>query len=91
MTQTRFEANPECRGVSIANILCGLVGGAPCTGVLVRTAVNVASGATYKYSQFINSVVCLIIIVVLIKVFVYLPMAVIASILMCSACRLIDI
>jgi len=30
--------------------VCGILGATPCTGVLVRTVVNVASGATSKIS-----------------------------------------
>jgi len=40
----------EVRGLALSNFVCGLLGATPCTGVLVRTAVNVASGATYKIS-----------------------------------------
>lgn len=50
LTGTRFDQTTECRGMSIANIACGILGGTPCTGVLVRTAVNVSSGATHKTS-----------------------------------------
>lgn len=50
MTGTRFKASPECRGMAVANMVSGALGGTPCTGVLVRTAVNCSSGATHKTS-----------------------------------------
>ena len=50
--------------MGIANVVWGLFGGTPCTGVLVRTGVNVASGATNKISQFINAISVLLIIMV---------------------------
>ena len=88
-TGTRFDGSVEIRGLAVANLVCGLFGATPVTGVLVRTAVNVASGATDKLSQFINAVVVMIVILLLLPAFTYIPMAVIASILITSSCRLI--
>jgi len=90
-TGTRFVQDKECFGLSIANILSGVMGGTPCTGVLVRTAVNIASGADHKYSQFINAVWVLLIVAVLIPYFAYIPMCIIASMLITSAFRLLPI
>ena len=47
---TRFQARPEVFGMPLGNILSGVLGGKPCTGVLVRTAVNITAGATHKTS-----------------------------------------
>lgn len=88
-TGTRFVQDKEVFGLSIANMVSGIMGGTPCTGVLVRTAVNIASGADHKYSQFINAVWVLVFAIVLIPYFSYIPMAIIASMLITSACRLI--
>jgi len=40
-TNTRFDQSKEVMGMAISNIACGLMGGTPCTGVLIRTNVNV--------------------------------------------------
>ena len=77
--------------MALGNMLSGFLGGVPCTGVLVRTGVNVASGATDKMSQFISSISVLIIVMVLLPMFTYIPMPVIASILMTSAFRLVPL
>lgn len=69
-------------------MLSGIMGGTPCTGVLVRTAVNVKSGATNKMSQFINACVVLFVIFIFMPAFVYTPLPCIAAILITSACRL---
>jgi len=90
-TGTRFVQDKECFGLSLANILSGIMGGTPCTGVLVRTAVNIASGADHKYSQFINAMWVLVIVAVLIPFFAYIPMCIIASMLITSAFRLLPI
>ena len=72
-------------------MVSGVLGGTPCTGVLVRTAVNIASGADHKYSQLINAFWVLLIVAVLIPYFAYIPMAIIASMLITSAFRLLPI
>lgn len=77
--------------MSLANMVSGLLGGTPCTGVLVRTAVNIGSGATHKTSQFINALVVFIIVAIGAPIFVYLPMPVIAAILVTSSCRLVPL
>lgn len=91
LTQTRFDHSKEVFGMALANMLSGIMGGTPCTGVLVRTDVNVASGATDKMSQFINAISVLLIVLLLLPMFTYLPMPVIASILMTSAFRLVPL
>jgi MFS superfamily sulfate permease-like transporter len=67
------------------------MGGTPCTGVLVRTSVNIKSGATDKISQFINALVVLLVVLVFMPVFVYTPLPCIAAILVTSSCRLVPI
>ena len=89
MTSTRFKQSPEIFGMSLGNMLSGLMGGTPCTGVLVRTAVNITSGATDKISQFINAIVVLFITLIFMPAFVYIPLPCIAAILIVAATRLI--
>ena len=86
---TRFDQRQETFALGWSNLISGAMGGLPVTGVLVRAAANVASGATHKTSQFINALVCLIVYLVFLPSFTYIPMPVIASMLMVSACRLI--
>jgi len=68
-TGTRFDPAQETFGMGVANVVSGLFGGTPCTGVLVRTGVNVASGATNKISQFINAISVLLIIMIGMRIF----------------------
>lgn len=81
----------EVFGMSLGNILAGICGGTPCTGVLVRTSVNVKSGATDKISQFINAIIVFLMIFIFMPAFVYTPMACIAAILITSSSRLVPI
>jgi len=88
-TNTRFDQSQEIFGMAISNMVCGFLGGTPCTGVLIRTNVNVQTGATHKASQFINAVFVLFTVCLFMPIFSYIPFAVIAAILMTSACRLV--
>lgn len=49
-TGTRFDETKETMAMGVANFVSGFMGGTPCTGVLVRTGVNIASGANDKMS-----------------------------------------
>lgn len=88
-TNTRFDQSQEIFGMAICNMVCGLLGGTPCTGVLIRTNVNIQTKATHKMSQFINAVFVFFTVVLFMNIFTYIPMAVIASILVTSSCRLV--
>ena len=65
------------------------MGGTPATGVLVRTSVNINFGATSKFSEFLVGVWVMLMIVVILPAFIYIPMAGIAAILMNAAVGLI--
>lgn len=88
-TDLKYNQSQEVFGLSISNIVCGVFGGLPCSSTLLRTTVNVASGASSKLSQLLSGVMMLIIIIFLLPVFSYMPMPVIASILITMACRLL--
>jgi len=78
-------------GLGIANIVSGLVGGIPATAALARTALNIRSGAISYLSAIINAISVFTISLVLLRFFKYLPMCVVASILVVVAVRMIEI
>ncbi len=90
MTHTTFDRRREMIGLAIANIGSGLFGGLPATGVFVRTGLNVRSGATHKISSGINAVCVALISLFLFRYFNYIPMAVIASILVFASIRMVE-
>ncbi len=90
MTGTRFDQRREVRGLAFANIASGLMGGLPATGVLVRTALNVKTGATSRVSSALNAIFVLIIALLLFWGFQYLPLAAVASILVFASIRMVD-
>ncbi len=89
MKGTRMNARKEVFGLGIANIVSGLFGGIPATAALARTALNVKSGATHQSSAAISSVAVALIALVLLPWFKYLPLPVVASILVYVAIRMV--
>lgn len=89
-TNTKFNRRREMFGLSLANMGSGLFGGLPATGVFVRTGLNVRSGATHKTSAGINAICVALISVFLFRYFNYIPMAVIASILVFASIRMVE-
>lgn len=91
MTNTRFNQKREVLGLSLANIASGMTGGLPATGVLARTALNAKSGATSRFSSGINAIFVLIIALLLFRGFQYLPLGVVAAILVFAAIRMVEV
>jgi len=83
-----FTRSWETMGLGLSNIASGAMGGAPVTGVLVRTGVNIQYGGESRASQFVNSIYVAIMTLALLPVLLYCPMCVIASILLNSAISL---
>lgn len=89
MTKTKFDQSKEVFGIGLANIVSGIFGGMPATGVFARTALNIRSGATSRYSAIVNGFVTAIIAFVFLSWFKYLPLAVVAAILINAAIRMV--
>lgn len=91
ITHTRHKKQKELFGLGFANIFSGLLGGMPATAALARTALNIKSGATHKTSQFINGVCIAIISLFFLTYFNFMPLALIAAILVYIAIRMVSI
>lgn len=89
MTKTKHNKRKEMLGLGIANIASGIAGGIPATAALARTSLNVKSGATHKTSGLINAVSVAVISLFLLPYFTYIPLPVIAAILVTVAVRMI--
>jgi SulP family sulfate permease len=90
MTKTKHNKRREMFGLGIANVASGLAGGIPATAALARTSLNIKSGATDRGSAFISSIAVAVISLFLLPYFKYIPMAVIAAILVTVAVRMIE-
>lgn len=91
MTKTHHKPRKEMFGLGLANIASGLMGGIPATAALARTSLNVKSGATDKMSGAISSISVAVISVALLSWFSFIPMAVIAAILVFVAVRMVEL
>ncbi len=90
MTKTKYNRRKEMLGLGIANIASGIMGGIPATAALARTSLNIKSGANHNTSAVISSICIALISVVLLQYFKFIPLTVIAAILVYVAIRMIE-
>jgi SulP family sulfate permease len=90
LTKTQSSPSKELFGLSLANIGSGIFGGLPATGVFIRAGANIKAKATHKTSATIAAVATAFIALIALPFFVYIPMAVIAAILINTALGLIE-
>eukprot|EP01043_Picozoa_sp_COSAG02_P013195 COSAG02_NODE_524_length_20723_cov_79.399438_6_plen_404_part_00 len=84
-----FKEGQELLAMSGGQILSGLFGGLPSTGVFVRTSVNFTNGANHPLSQLVNALLVLAVTAVAMPAFELLPMASVAAVLVLSAVRMV--
>lgn len=89
MTKTKFRQRREVLGVGLANIVAGLFGGIPASGVFARTSINVRSGATSSWSQAINAAFVAVIALLFLPYFKYIPLSIIGAILIFASIRMV--
>jgi SulP family sulfate permease len=82
MSDDRHNPNVELFGQGIANIVSPLFGGLPATGAIARTATNIRSGAQSPVAGMIHSLTLLCVLLFAAPLVSYVPMAVLAGILM---------
>ena len=85
MIDDKHNSNTELIALGTSNILVGFFGGIPATGAIARTAANVKNGGKSPISGMVHAVVLLLVLVVLMPLASYIPMPIIASILMIVA------
>jgi SulP family sulfate permease len=90
-TREKYHRRAEMRALAFANIASGAMGGLPATGVFARTALNVKTGATDRAACFLQSVFVASICLFLLSFFRYIPLSVVAAILVFAAIRMVEI
>lgn len=75
------DSNTELIAQGIANIISPFFGGLPIAGAITRTSANVTNGARSPIAGIIHTVTLLMMVLFLAPYVVYIPMAVIAAIL----------
>ena len=91
LTHTKHNKQKEVLGLSLANIVSGLMGGLPANAGLARSSLNIKAGAHNKMSATINSIGVAVLSLLFLSYFAYLPLVIIAAILTCIAIRMVDI
>eukprot|EP01089_Gocevia_fonbrunei_P009795 TRINITY_DN2220_c0_g2_i1.p1 TRINITY_DN2220_c0_g2~~TRINITY_DN2220_c0_g2_i1.p1 ORF type:complete len:726 (-),score=188.56 TRINITY_DN2220_c0_g2_i1:37-2070(-) len=90
LTKTKFKQRREVFAISLANLIPGIFGAIPATAALARTALNIKSGATSRMSGLLNVVIVTILSAVLLRFFKFLPLPVVAGIIVFVAVRMVD-
>lgn len=90
VTNTKFHIQRELKGLYVTSLVIGATGGMPSTAALPRTALNIKSGATHKYSGLISSIVLFLLGLIFFPFFKYLPLSIIAAQMCYTAIRLVN-
>jgi carbonic anhydrase len=90
-TGPRADLDRELVGQGTANILSGLCGGLPVSGVIVRSSVNAASGATTRWSAVLHGVWILIFVAAVAGLLRQIPLAALAGLLVVIGLRLVNL
>jgi SulP family sulfate permease len=85
MSNDRHNPNVELVAQGIANVVSPMFGGLPATGAIARTATNIRSGAQSPIAGIIHALTLLVILLFASPLVSFVPMAVLAGILMVVA------
>jgi len=77
----RHNSNTELIGQGIANVITPFFGGIPATGAIARTMTNINNGGRTPVAGIVHAIVLLIILLVLMPLAGYIPMACLAGVL----------
>jgi MFS superfamily sulfate permease-like transporter len=80
----------ELTAQGVGNMICGLLGALPMTGVIVRSSANVQAGARTRLSAILHGVYLLIFVALVPHVLSYIPTSGLAAILVYTGYKLID-
>jgi carbonic anhydrase len=86
----RANLDRELLAQGLGNTLSGLLGGLPITGVIVRSAANIAAGATTRASAVLHGVWVLVFVSQLGHVIEWIPKSVLAALLVYVGARLVN-
>lgn len=90
LTKTKHKSNRELIAQGIGNLMTGLFGGIAGSGATMRTVINVKSGGRTQLSGMIHAVLLLSILLGLGSLVKYVPLSVLAGILITIGLAIID-
>ena len=77
----RHDSNTELIAQGVANVVTPIFGGIPATGAIARTMTNINNGGKSPVAGIIHAVVLLLILLLLMPLAQYIPMACLAGVL----------
>lgn len=87
----RTNYNKELRAQGLGNLLCGVAGALPMTGVIVRSSANVQAGAVTRLSAVLHGVWILGFVALLPWLLREIPMAALAGVLVVTGAKLVSL
>ncbi|MGF6098185.1 SulP family inorganic anion transporter [Pseudomonas sp. 18175] len=87
----RSDFDKELSAQGVGNMLCGLLGALPMTGVIVRSSANVQAGATTRMSAMFHGLWLLAFVLLLSSVLQSIPVASLAGVLVYTGIKLVDV
>jgi MFS superfamily sulfate permease-like transporter len=88
---TKTDLEKELKAQGAGNLLSGLLGGMPLTGVMVRSAANFDSGAQTRNATIFHGILVALSVFVFPFVMEKIPLAVLASILVLTGWKLLNV
>ncbi|WP_395331156.1 SulP family inorganic anion transporter [Novosphingobium sp. BL-8H] len=87
----RTKYDKELRAQGIGNLLCGIFGALPMTGVIVRSSANVQAGAKTRISTILHGVWILAFVALLPWLLREVPMAALGGVLVVTGWKLVNL
>ncbi|MFI2202926.1 bifunctional SulP family inorganic anion transporter/carbonic anhydrase [Streptomyces sp. NPDC020192] len=81
----------ELRGQGAANMVSGALGGLPVTGVAVRSAANVKSGAVSRNSAMLHGVLVVVAALLMVPLLEEIPLASLAALVMAVGIQMVSL
>ena len=86
----KTDYDQELTSQGVGNLLCGLVGALPMTGVIVRSSANVQAGARTRSSTIIHGAWLLLFVVFLPQLLTYIPKSALGALLVFTGFKLLN-
>ncbi len=90
-SDTRTNYNKELVAQGVGNMLCGLLGALPMTGVIVRSSANVEAGGKTRLSTILHGAWLLVFVSILAFILRMIPTAALAAMLVYIGYKLVNI
>lgn len=87
----RPDLDRELRGQGAANVISGALGGLPVTGVAVRSAANVHSGAVGRNATMLHGVWVVVAALLMVPVLELIPLASLAALVMAVGIQMVSL